>query len=257
MIAMKNSYFLIILLTVLLIGVTSCELFKIDNLPGPDAQVYGSIKDNVGGGLIETDMVNGSVIGAYELGEYASNPELSNWLIKENGTYRNNLVFSNEYKIDFISCNFYPHTINNVEIKPGANEINFNVDPYLRIKNLSITHDSPNNRILATFNIEGGKSTVKLASMELYVFTDMHVGEYIKKTLSAGTGQFKQSFSPAATIDPSTQYTLSIDLVANKSVFPHNRNYYFRVGAKASETGVGTIRSNYAPYVVIPLNLSD
>jgi len=257
MIAMKNTYYLIILLTGLLIGVTSCELFKIDNFPEPDAQVYGSIKDNVGGELVETDMVNGSVIGTYELGEYSANPELRNWYIKENGTYRNDKVFSNEYKFDFISCNFYPQTIDKMEIKPGPNEIDFTVVPYLRIKNLEITHDSPNNRILATFNIEGGKSTVKLASMELYVFTDIHVGEYIKKTLKAGTGQFKQSFSPAATINPSTEYTLSIDLAANKSVFPHNRNYYFRVGAKADETGVGTIRSNYAPYVVIPLNLSN
>ena len=61
------------------------------------------------------------------------------------------------------------------------------------------------------------------------------------------------SFSPAATIDPATTYTLSIDLAANTSVFDIHRNYYFRVGAKASQSGVGTIRSNYAPYVVIPL----
>ena len=123
------------------------------------------------------------------------------------------------------------------------------VVPYIRIKNLSITHDSGNNKIVATFNIEGGKSTVKVASMALYVFTDMHVGEYITKTVSDGTGQPKMSFSPAATIDPATTYTLSIDLAANASVFSIHRNYYFRVGAKASEAGVGTIRSNYAPYV--------
>ena len=253
MIIMKKIYYLILLFTGLLMGITSCELFDIDNFDGPDAQVYGAIRDSVGGGLVETDLQNGSQIGTYELGEYAGNPELRNWYIMESGEYRNNLVFSNEYRIDFISCNFFPYTIDKLQIKPGANEIDFRVVPYIRIKNLSITHDAGNNKIVATFNIEGGKTTVKVASLALYVFTDMHVGEYIKKTVSTGTGQPTRSFSPAATIDPATVYTLSIDLAANSSVFGIHRNYYFRVGAKASQSGVGTIRSNYAPYVVIAL----
>ena len=249
---MKKIYYFILLITGLLFGTTSCDLFKIDNFDGPDAQVYGGIKDSQGGGLVETDLQTGSLIGAYELGGYEE-PERRDWYIMESGEYRNNLVFSNTYKFEFSSCNFYPFTIDEMTIKPGANEIDFQVIPYIRIKNLSITHDTGNNKIVATFNIEGGKSTVKVASLALYVFTDMHVGEYITKTISNGTGQPKRSFSPAATIDPSTSYTLSIDLAANASVFSIHRNYYFRVGAKASESGVGTIRSNYAPYVVIAL----
>ncbi len=249
---MKKKYYLILLFTGLLFGITSCDLFKIDNFDGPDAQVYGEIRDSQGGGLVETDLVNGSVIGAYELGDYEE-PERRDWYIMESGEYRNNLVFSNTYKFEFSSCNFYPFTTDEMVIKPGENEINFNVVPYIRIKNLSITHDTGNNKIVATFNIEGGQSTVKVASMALYVFTDMHVGEYITKTVSAGTGQPSMTFSPAATIDPATTYTLSIDLGANTSVFNIHRNYYFRVGAKASESGVGTIRSNYAHYVVIAL----
>jgi len=250
---MKKIYYLILLITGLLLGVTSCDMFKIDTFPEPDAQVFGAIRDSIGGGLVETDLQNGSTIGAYELGEYSSNPELRTWYIKENGEYRNNLVYSNTYRIEFMSCNFFPYTIPQLEIKQGANEIDFNVVPFIRVKNLSITHDAPNSKIVATFYIEGGKPTVKVASMALYVFTDMHVGEYINKTVSTGTGQPTRSFSPAATIDPETQYTLSIDLAANASVFSVHRNYYFRVGAKASQAGVGTIRSNYAPYVVIAL----
>ena len=252
MIVMKKIYYLI-LASALLFGVASCDLFKIDNFSEPNAQVFGAIRDSVGGGLVETDLQNGSLIGAYELGEYAANPELRNWYIMESGEYRNNLVFANTYRFEFISCNFFPYTRDNVVINPGANEIDFHVVPFIRIKNLSITQDACNNRIVATFNIEGGKPTVKVASMALYVFTDKHVGEYIKKTLSNGTGQPTMSFSPAATIDPATLYTLTIDLAANASVFSIHRNYYFRVGVKASQSGVGTIRSNYAPYVVIAL----
>jgi hypothetical protein len=252
MIVMKKIYYLILLITGLLFGTTSCDLFKVDNFDGPDAQVYGQIRDSQGGGLVETDLLNGSQIGAYELGGYEE-PERNDWYIMESGEYRNNLVFSNTYEFEFTSCNFFPFTSDEMAIKPGGNEINFNVVPYIRIKNLSITHDTGNNKIVATFNIEGGQSTVKVASMALYVFTDMHVGEYITKTLSNGTGQPRMSFSPAATITPATTYTLSIDLASNASVFGIHRNYYFRVGAKASQDGVGTIRSNYAPYVVIAL----
>ena len=247
---MKKIYYLIVIIAGLIIGTTSCELFQIDNFDEPDAQVYGAIRDSVGGGLVETDLQTGSLIGVYELGEYASNPERREWYIMESGEYRNNLVFSNTYRIEFLSCNFFPYTLDNVVIKPGANEIDFQVVPFIRIKNLSIT--KVGNTIEATFNIEGGRSTVKVASMELYVFTDMHVGEYIKKDLGA-TGPHKMSFSPAATIDPATLYTLTIDLTAYTSVFSIHRNYYFRVGVKGSRSGVGTIRSNYAPYVVIAL----
>jgi hypothetical protein len=254
MIIMKKIYYLILLITGLLLGTTSCDMFKIDNFDGPDAQVFGAIRDSVGGGLVETDLQTGSLIGTYELGKYVDqNPELRNWYIMESGEYRNNLVFSNTYRIEFISCNFFPYNIPQLVINPGPNQHDFLVVPYIRIKNLSITHDVPGNRIVATFNIEGGKPTVKVASMALYSFTDMHVGEYIKKTISNGTGQPTRTFSPAATIDPATVYTLSIDLAANASVFSIHRNYYFRVGVKASQSGVGTIRSNYAPYVVIAL----
>jgi hypothetical protein len=250
---MKKIYYLIILIAGFIPGVTSCDLFKIDNFPQPDAQVYGAIKDSVGGGLVETDLQTGDLIGTYQLGKYSDNPVLNSWVIMENGQYRNNLVYSDTYRIEFLSCNFFPYTIPEVVFKPGPNEHDFLVMPYIRIKNLSITHDTPNNKIVATFNIEGGKSTVKVASMALYVFTDMHVGEYIKNTISNGTGTPTRSFSPAATINPATQYTLSIDLAANTSVFSVHRNYYFRVGVKGSQSGVGTIRSNYAPYVVIAL----
>jgi hypothetical protein len=143
-------------------------------------------------------------------------------------------------------------------IHPGDNPIDFTVVPYIRIKNLSITHDAVANKINATFSIEGGKPSVQVSRITLYAWTDMYVGEYVKKTLTTGTGTPTRSFSGAArTINPATVYTLSIDLAENQGTtingFGVHRNYYFRVGALAIQPGVGTIRYNYAPYVVIPL----
>ena len=248
---MKNIYNLFFLITTcLIVGLTSCE---VDNFPKPDAQVFGAIRDSVGSGLVETDLRNGSTIGVYELGEYADNPVLQTWFIKQSGEYRNNLVYSNTYRVEFTSCNFFPYTKNNVVISPNENELDFMVVPFIRVKNCSITHDAATNKVVATFNLEAGKPTVKVSKITLYVFTDMFVGEAIKLTTVSGTGQPSRTFSPAATILPTTAYTLSIDLPANASVFSVHRNYYFRVGAMASVPGVGTIRTNYAPYVQIPL----
>jgi hypothetical protein len=253
---MKKICYLIFFMASLLFGVTSCE---IDNMPGPDSQVYGAIKDSLGGGLVQTDAnsTTGSVIGVYELGQYAANPVRKTWLIKPSGEYRNNLVFSNEYKFDFTSCNFFPFNTTQT-VKPGENEINFTVVPYIRIKNLSITYDAAAKKVNATFSLEGGRKSVKVSKITLYAWTDMYVGENVKKTLQTGTGKPSQTFTGAAqTINPATVYTLSIDVAANpltdKNGFGVHRDYYFRVGALAIQSGVGTIRYNYAPYVVIPL----
>jgi hypothetical protein len=251
---MKNIYYLIFIIGALYLSVTSC---KKDNYPYPDAQVHGAMRDTIGGGLVETDMNSGSTIGAWELGIFAANPNRKGWVIKQNGEYRNNLVYANDYKFEFTSCNFFPHDTLGV-VKPGDNLIDFRVTPFIRIKNLSITLDAVAKKINASFTLEGGRPSVKVSKISLYAWTDMYVGEYVKKTLATGTGQPTRTLSGAAqTINPATVYTLSIDLAANQATtkdgFGVHRNYYFRVGAMASQAGVGTIRTNYAPYVVIAL----
>lgn len=252
---MKKLLYLTFIIGSFLVSTTSCE---VDNYPYPDAQVFGSIQDVVGGGLVETDMTNGSTISAYELGQYAANPVRKTWYIKQSGEYRNNLVYSNVYRFDFTSCNFFPFDTT-YTIRPGENEIDFIVTPYIRVKDVSITHDATANKIIATFKLEGGTPTVKVGSIGLWAWTDIYVGDQVKKTLKTGTGQPTRTLTGAAqTIDPNLEYTLSIDLAANNGTdrngFGIHRNYYFRVGAKATGlTGVGTIRSNYAPYVKIAL----
>lgn len=242
---MKRIVNVITLLSFLLPLLVSCE---IDNYEGPNASFSGTIKDAVTGEPVETDLQNGSAIRAYELGW----PTLTaqTWVIKNTGEFQNDMVFAADYNFEFINCNFYPFTIDNYTIKKGKNTHNFEVTPYIRVKNASITHDKAANKIIATFTLEGGKPEVLVNSIRLYAFTDMHVGEQVKFD-TKGEG-FKEDFSPGKAID-ATQYTLSIDLNENANLFKYNRNYYFRIGALASVPGVGTIRHNYAPMVVIAL----
>ena len=249
---MKKTIYYLSLFTSIVLFATSCE---IDNFPKPDTQVFGAIRDSIGGALVETDLNSGSVIGAYEQGY--ETPVLRNWVIMQNGEYRNNLVYSNTYNLVFQSCNFFPYSKNGVVIKPGENPLDFLVVPYIRLKNVKIIHDAAANKIRATFSIEGGKPTVKVAKVSLYAFTDIYVGEYVKKALTATATDFPTLTLSGAiqTINPSTVYTLSFDLAqsAIATVFAIPRNYYFRCGAMAINQGVCTIRTNYAPYVKIAL----
>jgi hypothetical protein len=241
-IANTNTLVLIPFLLVLV----SCE---IDNYEGPNASFYGVIKDIETGEKVGTDLLNGSTIRAYELGWETLTAQT--WVIKNTGEFRNDMVFAAHYNLEFINGNFYPFTIENFEIKKGENQYDFEVTPYIRIKDSDISYDKANNRIVATFKLQSGKPGVKLNSIRLYAFTDIYVGEQVKFDLKGSN--FHQTFQPAEEIINETLYTLSIDLKENDDIFKYSRNYYFRVGALANLSNVGTVRYNYSPLVKIVL----
>jgi hypothetical protein len=233
-------------------ALTACDLFEIDNYDGPNASFNGGIKDIKTGELVETDIQNGSRLQLQEIG-YP--PGLLTRVVMQDGRFRDDMFFAGFYSIDFNACNFYPFKIEEIEIKKGNNSVDFEVTPYIRVQNVNIKKEG--NAIVATFNLEAGKDEVRLSNVQLYAHTDVYVGDQITTYTPGGTG-FRQSFSPAKEIVPSETYTLSIDLTneVNSEYFKKNRNYYFRVGAMASVSGVGTIRRNYAPYTVIKFSVS-
>ncbi len=242
---MKKIFNQIVYIFLLVVVFASCEK---DNMPGPNSKVFGIIKDKVTGLPVETELINGSSIEAFEQG-YAT-PVSQKWLIKNSGEYRNDLVFANKYNFELRNSNFFPISVLDYTIIPGDNNLDFSVDPYIRIKNCKIVYDPASKKVNATFNLEAGTSAVKVKSVRLYAFGDMYVGEAIKFGTAGST--FSQAFTPSKIIDNS-QITLSIDVAANPTLFLTGRDYFFRVGALADLTGVGTIRSNYAPYVKISL----
>lgn len=227
-----------------LFALTSCE---IDNYDGPDASIHGSILDEQTGELVGTDIENGSSIKVREHG--FTNPADQTWVIMNTGEYRNNMIFAATYDVRFENGNFYPFEIKDFVVKKGENAYDFKVTPYLRIKNADIAKNG--NTITATFSVEGGRPEVKLKEIQLFAFSDIWVGNNVKYTLNGGTD--KTVFSPTLTIVPETKYTLTIDLTENADIFKYKKNYYFRIGALADVSGVGTVRHNYAPLVVIKL----
>ena len=234
--------FIFIASTLLLNG---CDMFKIDNYEAPNASICGGIKDAVTGDLVETDIQNGSSIRVLEHGW----PEgLQTWVVKQTGEYQNDLVFAAHYLIRFYDCNFYPFEVDDLHVKKGKNNHDFQVTPYIRIRDVSITRQG--DQIVATFKVQAGKPEVRLSAVRLFAFSDKYVGEMVKFSIS---GPAYRTFSPATSIDENTTYTLTIDIPSNTNEFFKytNKNYYFRIGAMANVSNVGTVRYNYAPLVVI------
>lgn len=230
----------------MLIAFSSCEK---DNMAGPDAAFFGAVKDASGGALIEQDMLNGSSIEVYEHGY--EKPKAMFWDFKVNGEFRNNMVFANTYDLYLRNGNFFPITELDFDIKPGDNSHDFLAVPYLRVLDGKIDRDKTNNKITASFRIEGGKNTVKLKSIALYAWSDIYVGNPFKFDINGGedTQTFETSIHPNANIT----YHLSIDLTSNASQLVSGRNYYFRIGALADVSEMGSVKYNYAPAVKISL----
>lgn len=236
---------ILLLVSCCLFALTSCE---VDNYDGPDASIHGSILDEATGELVGTDIQNGSAIIVREQG--FTNPADQSWAIMNTGEYRNNMVFAATYDVRFENGNFYPFAIKDFVVKGGDNTYDFKVTPYIRVKNPSITKNG--NTITATFSLEGGKPEVKVKEVQLFAFSDQWVGNSVKFGLG-DAGSHIGKFAPSVAVNPATTYTLTIDLEAHADVFKYNKNYYFRIGALADVSGVGTVRHNYASLVVIKL----
>jgi len=240
----------IFLILFVIISISGCDMFSIDNYDGPNATLKGVIKDALTGESVQTTIQDGSTLKFKELG-WAEGGILTR-TVMENGEYQDKLMFAGLYRLEFSDCNFYPFVIEKFEVKKGDNVKDFQVTPYIRVKNVNISQQG--NQIVATFNLQAGKPEVRLSKIQIYLSTDMYAGEPYTGFPLSGTS-FKQTFTPTIAIDESATYSLSIDLNSNKGYFKYKRNYYFRVGALASFSGVGTIRMNYAPYTVINFNV--
>ncbi len=233
---------------IILVFLSSCGLDP-DSFQ-PTATISGAIRDSLDSRLVEQDLQNGSAIEALEKGYTA--PYF--WAIKNNGEYRNNFAFPNTYMIRFANCNFFPYTMNDVEIKTGDNVIDFKVVPYIRVKEPKIVYDATTKMVTATFKLEPGKPVVKVKSVQLFAFSDIHVGAPIKFAIAGGGDMLNIN----AAINPATTYTLTIDVSKNLAPLVQYRfytggEYFFRIGALGDVANVGTIRHNYAPYVKIKI----
>lgn len=215
---------------------SSCE---VDNLDGPNAQIYGEIRDITTGELVEQDIVNGSLIYFTELG--FDNPPLQSTVFKNDGTYRNNLMFAGKYIFRLEKGNYAPLApMEDVVLNGGGNRIDFKVMPYIRLRDATITLDG--TQVVARFRIEQAVSDHIVQKIALFGHPDITVGNGIKMSLA----------EVAINADVPTDKFFEIRLNVNPSETKYKTGnfYYFRVGALSNAPEA---RFNYASPVKILL----
>ncbi|CAG5006095.1 hypothetical protein DYBT9275_03728 [Dyadobacter sp. CECT 9275] len=210
---MKNikSYISAVLL---IFAATACS---IDNYPSPDSQLYGTFLDVETNEPVEQDIIRGSTIEFIEHG-YASQTKQT-MIVKNDGTYRNNLIFSNTYTITPVRGNFVPAEPQEVAVK-GETKLDFKIQPYIRVKEAKI--EKVGNKVVATFKLQ---QTVinNVKKIGLYAHPEPSVGEPMRTVLA------DQEIN--AVVDPNKVYMLEIDIPSNSSNLKIGSQYFFRVGA--------------------------
>ncbi|ACT92592.1 DUF3823 domain-containing protein [Dyadobacter fermentans] len=217
----------------LLFGAAACG---VDNYPAPDSQLYGTFLDIDTDEPVEQDIIRGSTIEFIEHG-YASQTKQT-MIVKNDGSYRNNLIFANTYTITPVRGNFVPMGAQEVAVK-GDTKLDFKVQPYIRVKEASI--EKAGTKVIAKFKLQ---QTVmnNVRKIGLYAHPEPSVGEPMRVALA------EQEINGA--IDPDKVYQLEIDIPSNSNVLKAGNPYFFRVGGiiDAPES-----KFNYAKAVRIAL----
>ncbi len=230
----KSHIYLATFFSILLMA--GCELEKIDNYDGPNASIYGGIYDIETNELIQQDIIRGTQIEYIE--NHYENPETQYLVVKNDGTFRNNMMFANTYTIRPVRGNFVEVQKMGIEVK-GETKVDFKVLPYIRIKNAKI--EKVGNKIVATFNLQQNVPN-NVKKIGLFAHQEPNVGEPLKVVSS-------QVDLKMVTFE-STIYTLQINLDENKNNLVPGKQYYFRIGALIDAPEA---KFNYVPAIRITL----
>ena len=217
-----------------LFSLASCDWFKLDNLDGWDAQVEGQIIDAKTKQPVQ--MEQGSSITVYE--KYGAQYDRTwdegsgvSWLVKNNGSFVNNLTFAGRYEMDTRTNNFQSN-VQSFELKKGANTVNFEVNPFCRIVDPKITVEG--KKIKATFKVESDVAGVNnIGYAYLCIYPDRFVKQSANKAASDPGAVIKD-------IDPTKGETVTLvidpDMVVNgvkvnADEFQYDRPHYLRIAA--------------------------
>ena len=253
---MKKILYFIIAVAVAAVCVSSCDMFKLDNFDGPNAQISGRLLDAETGELIGIeaaanvgfDWSTWSSYTSVEAGALVvieqgwAGEQDQDWLVRFDGQYRNDLVFAGEYKFTTKKLPCYEPAENMFNVKEGENKMDIELLPYCRVVDpeFSTKKDAFGNlsKLVAKFKVEltDPSKANKVANVAFCANTQMFVGANYQNLAKDDTGAKKKNVTAGTTI------TLEIDMNNSKNadLFKYNRERYLRVGAMANGNGYNT-----------------
>lgn len=210
----------------------SCTL---DNYDMPDSSLTGRFVDKVTRENIQCDIYNGTTIQYIEDGY----TELQSNVVKADGSYSIGQMFAGKYSVFPIYTNFEKIDTVRIDVK-GHTRYDFMVEPYIRIKNVSILK-SGLTKVTASFTIEQSNLDHGVMKVGMFLHKQPIAGAYMyleaRETVVGGQKLGTKS------------YTIVMDYKESTTIEPGN-TYYVRVGALSDASNA---RYNYAPAVSVEL----
>ena len=224
----KITNYIAICLTIL--TVSSCS--KFDNYDAPDQTVRGIVTDAGTGKPIQTEVTTSD--GALTAGtrirlvEISYSPTATAQFLgsRQDGTFTNTKLFAATYNMTPEGA-FVPVPARTVEVKGGDTEVNFQVEPFLRIEWVGEpTYDAASGTVKAQYTLVRG--TTNPSYQDAYGDCVL----YINNTPFLGNTNFTLFTrpSPAPTITVAAAPTVTNSVAS--PVLPKGREYFFRVGAR-------------------------
>lgn len=212
---------------------TSCEL---DNYDYPQGSIHGALIDQETGDTVQSDIFDGARLALVEINEEYENPQKQYFVIKPDGSYRNDMVFDGLYAVPSIEDgNFHPTDSTSVTIE-GDTQFDLEVLPYIRITDVEMTMDGMD--LTASFKLEQTvPDSINITFVSVFAHTEPTVGKPHRLD--------DEGITIFAAADPDQVYTISWDISKSRSL-NENVAYFFRVGALIDVPGA---RYNYAPAV--------
>ena len=209
----------------LLSTAVSCDWFELDNQEGWNAKVQGKIIDAKTGQPVQSEQ--GNYIIVIEKGWDAEANQ--GWRIKNDGTYRNDLVFAGDYRMNTVSsANFIADPVD-FTLQKGDNTVDFKVTPFCRIVNPTITFDRSAKKIKASFKIETDLPEVNnIGNVYLCVYPDRFVRQ--------GYNNCKEDDgAKLSDVDPTKGETITLEVDMNNpknaEEFQYDRPHFIRIAA--------------------------
>ncbi len=228
---------LLYIIPLVMFAMTSCDWFELDNMDGHNAQVEGKFIDSKTGEPVYAGMAaqvvsnwwgstNNPTGGIFQIYEKGWDAEVAQtWYCKNDGTYRNDLVWAGSYYMKTTDSNFLP-TEQEFTLKEGKNTVDFTVTPYARvIGEPTFTYDSANKQIKASVKVEAGDASVTNLTVELQCFTDRFVCSSfnnVKNDPGTKVADAAQNETIELVIDMTNE--------ANVTQFQYERTHYLRIG---------------------------
>ena len=244
--------------------VTSCDWFVLDNMEQHDAVVYGKLIDAETGEAVPSEIgSNMGYIKVVELGwtdpQGAPVEAFQTWNVKNNGTYRKNLVWSGDYRMETNDANYYP-IITEFQLKKGDNEVDFTVTPYVRFLEHKISYNASTKKIVATCKVQLTdivKTTV-LNEVRLCCYTDNFVGSALNNCKKEAGAVAKNVVFDEKTGIATVEVAIDTQSPDNAVEFKYEREHYVRLAALATGDGVNSSnRYNLSPTYCIRLDGSE